>query len=101
MSTSTARPRSASAVSGSELSQTGAWFNAASALLGTLVPAVEVGEVAGLPGLPQPGGGEVPVRADLAGDLAQVLPELVERRTPPEPVAVVDLVHDQPGLEHD
>src|SRR3954468_10577120 len=59
-----------------------------------LVPAVEGRVVAGLPGLAQPRLGEVPVRADLGRNVAQVPPELVERRPPPEPVAVVDSVHD-------
>ena len=32
---------------------------------------------------------------------AQVVPEVVDRRAPPEPVAVVDAVDDEPGLEHE
>ena len=32
---------------------------------------------------------------------AEVAPEVVDRRTTPEPVAVVDAVHDEPGLEHE
>ena len=34
-------------------------------------------------------------------DVAQVAPEVVERRPPPEPVAVVDRVDDEPRLEHE
>src|SRR5580658_3921860 len=62
---------------------------------GPPVPAVEVREVARVPGFAQPGGAQIPVRADLAGGGAQVTPQLVERRTAPEPVAVVDAVNDQ------
>ena len=65
------------------------------------VPAVEGRVVAGVPGLAQPGSAEVPVGADLARDRAQVVPQVDDRRAPPEPVAVVDAVDDQPGLEHE
>src|SRR5215471_19811011 len=56
--------------------------------------------VPGVPGLPQPGRAEVPVRADLARCRAQVTPKVVERRTAPEPIAVVDAMDDQARLEH-
>src|SRR3954454_23422532 len=66
---------------------------------GPPVPAVEGGELARVPGLAQPGRAQVVVRPDLAEDLAQVAPEVGERGAPPEPVAVVDRVHDEPGPE--
>src|SRR4051794_20148054 len=65
------------------------------------VPAVEARMVARVPGLPQPGRAQVPVGSDLAGDVAQVVPEVVDGGAPPEPVAVVDAVDDEPGPEHD
>src|SRR3954452_21646618 len=64
-------------------------------------PPVERRDVAGVPGLAQPGGAQVPIRADLAGDRAQVVPEVDDRGAAPEPVAVVDAVDDEPGLEHE
>src|SRR4051812_31831614 len=66
-----------------------------------LVPPVEVRVVARLPGLAQPRGAEVPVGANLTGDSPQVAPEVYDRGAPPEPVAVVDAVDDEPGLEHE
>src|SRR5215203_4647887 len=66
-----------------------------------LAPAMERREVARVPGVAQPGGAEVPVGADLARDSPQVVPEVDDRGAPPEPVAVVDLVDDEPGLEHE
>src|SRR5262245_37222634 len=66
-----------------------------------LVPSVEVREVAGVPGPAEPGGAQVPVGADLARDGAQVVPEVDDRGAPPEPVAVVDAVDDEPRLEHE
>src|ERR1700744_4840840 len=69
-------------------------------LLAPLVPAVEGGVVAGVPRRAQPGRAEIPVRAALAHRRTQVAPEIVDRRPPPEPVAVVDAVHDQSRLEH-
>src|SRR5215213_1343327 len=58
-------------------------------------------EVARVPRLAQPGGAEVPVRADLARDVAQVVPEVDGRGAAPEPVAVVDAVDHEPRLEHE
>src|ERR1700729_1079501 len=64
------------------------------------VPAVEVREVARVPGLAEPRGAQVPVRADLGGGGAQVTPQVVERRAAPEPVAGIDAGHDKTRLEH-
>src|SRR6478672_10179272 len=64
-------------------------------LRGPLVPAVEGREVARVPLLPETGRAQVPVRPHLGGDVAQVVPEVDERRAAPEPVAVVDPVHDE------
>src|SRR3954471_8316754 len=65
------------------------------------VPAVEARVVARVPGLPQSGRAQVPVGSDLAGDVAQVVPEVVEGGAPPEPVAVVYAMDDEAGPEHD
>src|SRR5262252_369026 len=64
------------------------------------VPSVEERVVAGDPGLAEPGRAQVPVRADLGRGRPQVVPQVVEGRAAPEPVAVVDAVDDQSGLEH-
>src|ERR1700722_3249567 len=56
--------------------------------------------VAGLPVFSQARRVQVPVRADLPGRLAQVTPQVLERRPAPEPVAVVDAVDDQARPEH-
>src|SRR5215213_279055 len=74
---------------------------AARARCGTPVPAVEGRDVARVPSLAQSRRAQVPVRADLPGDGAQVVPDVDERRASPEPVAVVDGVDDEPGLEHE
>src|SRR5215210_3543122 len=68
---------------------------------GPPVPAMEGRPVARVPGLAEAAHAEVPVGADLGADRAQVLPEVEERRAAPEPVAVVDTVDDEPGLEHE
>src|SRR5581483_4359862 len=65
-----------------------------------LVPTVEGREVARIPSLAQARGCQVPVGADLARHVTEVVPEVHERRASPEPVAVVNLVDHQPGLEH-
>src|SRR3954454_11370856 len=67
---------------------------------GPLVPAVEGRPVARVPGVAQPGGAEVPVGTDLARRRPQIVPQVDYRGAPPEPVAVVDAVDDEPGLEH-
>src|SRR4051794_32249777 len=66
-----------------------------------LVPTVKGGAVPRVPALAQPWRGEVPVGAYLARHRAQVLTQVLEGGTPPEPVAVVDAVDDQAGLENE
>src|SRR5215217_8717629 len=73
----------------------------ARACCGPPVPAMEGRPVARVPGIAQSGGAEVPVGADLGGDRPQVVPEVRERGTSPEPIAVVDLVDDESRLEHE
>src|SRR5215218_7459912 len=68
---------------------------------GSPVPAVEGRPVARVPGLAEAGRAEVPVGADLGADRAQVVPEVIDRGSPPEPVAVVEAVDDEPRLEHE
>src|SRR5579863_2104070 len=65
-------------------------------LRGPPVPAVELRVVPRVPGFAEPRGTQVPVRADLGRGGTQVMPQVVERRAAPEPVAVVDAVDDQP-----
>src|SRR5689334_3647959 len=69
-------------------------------LTGLPVPAVELRVVAGGPGFAETRCAQIPVWADLGRGRAQVMPQVVERGPAPEPVAVVDAVDDQPGLEH-
>src|SRR4051812_35970569 len=57
-------------------------------------------QVTRVPGLPETRGAQVEVGADLSADRPQVVPEVDDRRSPPEPVAVVDTVDHEPGLEH-
>ncbi len=45
-------------------------------------------------------GCDVPVRPAFLGNGTEVLPELFQRRPAKEPVAVVNLVNDKTGLEH-
>src|SRR3954465_10144822 len=73
----------------------------ARACCGPLVPAVEGRPVARVPGVAQPGGAEVPVGTDLARHRPQIVPQVDYRGASPEPVAVVDAVDDEPGLEHE
>src|SRR5215213_10603095 len=73
----------------------------ARARCGPPVPAMEGRAVARVPGLAEAAHAEVPVGADLGADRAQVVAEVDERRAPPEPVAVVDAVDDEPRLEHE
>src|SRR5690242_14103044 len=54
-----------------------------------------------LPALAYGGGGEIPIGAALAHDVAQVLPEVGGGGTAPEPVAVVDLVDNEARLQDD
>src|SRR5215204_3243060 len=73
----------------------------ARACCGPPVPAMEGRPVARVPGLAEATHAEVPVGADLGADRAQVVPDVDERRAAPEPVAVVDAVDDEPGLERE
>src|SRR6266516_2749491 len=66
-----------------------------------LVPAMEARTIPRVPGLAQARGAEVPVGANLTGNGAQVAPEVNDRWAPPEPVAVVDAVDDQAGLQNE
>ena len=70
-------------------------------LSGPPVPPVEMREVAPVPRLAQSRRAQVPIRADLTRRCAQVLPQIVDRRPPPVPVAVIDAVNDQSRLEHE
>src|SRR5499433_204276 len=70
-------------------------------LNGPPVPPVEVREVAPVPRLAQPRRAQVPIRADLTRRCTQVLPQIVDRRPTPVPVAVIDAVNDQSRLEHE
>src|ERR1700722_12949823 len=56
---------------------------------------------AALPGSFVLGVGDVPVGTDLFCDSAEILAELFEGGTAPEPIAVVDLEDDEAGLEHE
>src|SRR5262249_24447903 len=69
-------------------------------LLIPLVPPMERREIARVPLLPQPGLAQVPVGPDLPRYLPQVVPEVHRRRAAPEPVAHVDAVDHEVGLEH-
>jgi len=66
-----------------------------------MIPAVEVRKVARVPGLAEPGRAQVPIWSDLTRCVPQVVPEVVQRRSPPVPVAVVQAVNDQAGLQHE
>src|SRR2546423_13995745 len=54
-----------------------------------------------LPVLAQPWCREVPIRAYLARDLAEIITKVFGRRPTPEPVAIIDFVNDQPRLKHE
>src|SRR5215207_9983550 len=73
----------------------------ARACCGPPVPAMERREVARVPRLAETGAAEVPVGADVGADRAQLVPEVIDRRAPPEPVAVVDAVDHEPRFEHE
>src|ERR1700688_1980134 len=53
-----------------------------------------------LPGRFKFGRCDVPVRSAFAADSTQVLAELFDRGSSEEPVAIVDLVNDKTGLQH-
>ena len=48
-----------------------------------------------------PGCTQVPVGTDFARHRAQIVPKIDDRRTPPEPVAVIDAVDHEARLEHE
>src|SRR4051794_11359318 len=62
-----------------------------------LVPSVERPVVARVPMLAQSWRAQVPVGPNLAGHDPQVLPEIGDRRTSPEPIPVVDAVNHEAG----
>src|SRR5580704_2737339 len=66
-----------------------------------LVPSMECREVAGVPSFAESWGAQIPVGADLARHNPQVVPEVDDRRPPPEPIAVIDAVDDESRLEHE
>src|ERR1700720_1514434 len=68
---------------------------------GLLVPPVETREVTRIPCLAESRSTQIPVWADFARHVAQVVPKIDDRRTPPEPVAVVDAVDHEARLEHE
>src|SRR5271166_7021296 len=74
--------------------------SSASILLRWLVR-VEDAFVAFVPSLAQSGCGKVPIRADLAEDLAHVMPQVLDRGPAPEPIPIVDLADDETWLEHE
>jgi hypothetical protein len=66
-----------------------------------LVPPVEGRVVARIPRLAKTGGAQVPIRSDLAHHGPQAVPEVHDRRTAPEPVAIVDAMDHEPRFEHE
>src|SRR5580658_2099657 len=66
-----------------------------------LVPPVETREITGVPCGAQFRAARVTVWPDFAGHGAQVVPKIDDRRTPPEPIAVVDAVDHKTGFEHE
>src|SRR5205823_4571461 len=62
-----------------------------------LLPTVEDRYIARVPALAQARSVEIPVWADLAREVAQVVPQVDHRRPAPEPVAHVDLVDHEAG----
>src|ERR1700735_4541197 len=57
-----------------------------------LVPPVKTREVTRIPCLAESRSTQVPVWADFTRHSAQIVPKIDDRRTPPEPVAVIDAV---------
>src|SRR5277367_487454 len=68
---------------------------------GMLIPPVETREVTRIPCLAESRSTQIPVRADLTRNGAEIMPKIDDRRTPPKPVAVIDAVDHEPGLEHE
>src|SRR5580698_8291392 len=66
----------------------------------SLIPPVECRQVSRFPRVTESWGAQVPVGADLLCDSAEVVPEIGDGGTPPEPVAVVDAVNDEARLEN-
>src|SRR5580693_3939934 len=66
---------------------------------GLFIPSVERRQVPRIPCLAEPWAVQVPVRADFSSHGAQVVPKIDDRRTAPEPIAVVDTVNDEAWLE--
>src|SRR6202521_5850105 len=66
-----------------------------------LVPPVETREVPRIPCLAESRSTQIPVWADFTRHSAQVVPEIDDRRTAPEPVAVIDAVNHEARLEHE
>jgi len=69
--------------------------------IGSLAPPVEMRVVARIPGLTESRSAQIPVGAALARHGSQVVPEVYDRWAAPEPVAVVDTVNQETGLEHE
>src|SRR5271156_91724 len=68
---------------------------------GLLVPSVETREVTRIPCLAESRNTQIPVWADFAGHHAQIVPKIDDRRTAPEPVAVIDAVNHEARLEYE
>src|SRR5947209_10651455 len=66
-----------------------------------LIPSMKTRPVACIPCLAESGGTQIPVWANLASHGAQVVPEVDDRWTTPEPVAVVDAVDHETRLENE
>ena len=62
---------------------------------------MEAREVTRIPRLAESRSAQIPVWADFARHGAQVVPKIDDRRTPPEPVAVIDAVDHETRLEHE
>src|SRR5580692_6545838 len=70
-------------------------------LTGLLVPPVETREVTRIPCLAESRSTQIPVWADFTRHGAQVAPKIGDRRTAPEPVAVIDAVDHETRFEHE
>src|SRR5580704_14952735 len=68
---------------------------------GFLVPPVETREVTRIPCLAESGSTQIPVWADFTRYGTQIVPKIDDRRTSPEPVAVIDAVDHKARLEHE
>ena len=66
-----------------------------------LVPPVETREIACIPCLAEARDAQIPVRGDFARNGAQIVPKIDDRRTAPEPVAVIDAADHEARLEHE